>query len=150
LSAKWRRHKTKSKRFDFLKAFNKGKSKNGSRGFDLESLGVKKQRSSKYKVRRVSVENKTREPRHLVDVLEENDEIVVVADFAGFSRENLKVQVKSLRLNLVAEASGRKYHKSLNLPKRVIPSTIHTTYKNGVLEIRLKKAAEKSLHKIAG
>jgi HSP20 family molecular chaperone IbpA len=32
----------------------------------------------------------------------------------------------------------------------VIPNTIRTTYKNGVLEIRLKKAEEKSIDKIAG
>jgi HSP20 family molecular chaperone IbpA len=150
LSAKWRRDKTKSKRFDFLKVFNKSKSKNVPRRFDVSNSSVKKIGLTNYKVQRVSAEKKSREPRHLVDVLEEDDEIIVVADFAGFSRENVNIQAKSQRLTLVAEGSGRKYRKSLNLPKRVIPSTLHTTYKNGVLEIRLKKVAEKSLGKIAG
>jgi HSP20 family protein len=58
--------------------------------------------------------------------------------------------VKGERLTVAAEALDRKYRKSLNLPKRVIPRTIRTTYKNGVLEIRLKKAEEKSLDKMAG
>jgi HSP20 family molecular chaperone IbpA len=45
----------------------------------------------------------------------------------------------------------RKYYKSLNLPKRVIPNTIRMTHKNGVLEIRLKKAVEeKTIDKVAG
>ena len=86
----------------------------------------------------------------MIDILERTDEIIVVADFAGFNREDLKVRVKGETLTVVAQASERKYRKSLNLPKRVIPSTMRTTYKNGVLEIRLKKAEEKSIDKIAG
>jgi HSP20 family protein len=86
----------------------------------------------------------------LVDILERTDEIIVVADFAGFKREDLKVRVKGEALTVAAQAMDRKYRKSLNLPKRVIPSTMRTTYKNGVLEIRLKKAEEKSIDKIAG
>ena len=86
----------------------------------------------------------------MVDILERTDEIIVVADFAGFKREDLKVRVKGEALTLAAQASDRKYRKSLNLPKRVIPSTMRTTYKNGVLEIRMKKAEEKSIDKIAG
>jgi HSP20 family protein len=96
------------------------------------------------------VEKKCREPKHLVDVLEATEEIVVVADFAGFRREDLRVRASGERLTVAAESADRKYRKSLNLPKRVIPSTMRTTYKNGVLEIRLKKAEEKSMSKIAG
>ncbi len=87
----------------------------------------------------------------MIDVLEEKEEIVVVAEFAGFNRENLRTNVKNQRLTLSAEVLDRKYYKSLNLPKRVIPNTIRTTYKNGVLEIRLKKSVEeKSIDRLAG
>jgi len=92
-----------------------------------------------------------REPKPLIDILEGNDDIMVVAEFAGFNKEDLRINVKDQKLTLSAEASDRKYRKSLNLPKRVIPSTICTTYKNGVLEIRLKKAIEeKAMDKVAG
>lgn len=92
-----------------------------------------------------------KDPPRLIDVLEENDEIAVVAEFAGFNKENLRIIVKNQRLTLAATASDRKYHKSLNLPKRVIPDTACTTYKNGVLEIRLKKALEEeAVDRIAG
>jgi HSP20 family protein len=99
---------------------------------------------------RASAEKRGREPKHLVDILEGTDEITVVADIAGYKREDLRVRVKGERLTLVAEALDHKYRKSLNLPKRVIPRTMRTTYKNGVLEIRLKKVEEKSMRKIAG
>jgi HSP20 family molecular chaperone IbpA len=151
LSAKWRRNRANSRKLDILKVFSKVKNKNVVQRFRIKNSGAKQRANSyRYKVQRVSAEKKCREPKHLVDVLEGTDEIVVVADFAGFKREDLRVHVKGERLTVAAEASDRKYHKSLNLPKRVIPSTIRTTYKNGVLEIRLKKTEEKSIDKIAG
>jgi HSP20 family molecular chaperone IbpA len=151
LSAKWRRNRANSKKLDILKVFSKVKNKNVVQRFRIKNSGAKQQTNSyRYKIHRISAEKKCREPKHLVDVLEGTDEIIVVADLAGFNREDLRVHVKGERLTVAAEASDRKYRKSLNLPKRVIPSTIRTTYKNGVLEIRLKKAEEKSIDKIAG
>ena len=151
MSAKWRRNRANSKKLDILKVFSKVKNKNVVQRFRIKNSGAKQQTNSyRYKVHRVSAEKKCREPKHLVDVLEGTDEIMVVADFAGFNREDLRVHVKGERLTVAAEAADRKYRKSLNLPKRVIPSTIRTRYKNGVLEIRLKKAEEKSMGKIAG
>lgn len=105
----------------------------------------------KYRLPRTYRGRAWKEPEPLVDVLEEGDEIIVVAGFAGLKRENLRIQVKDQQLTLSAEALDRKYNKSLNLPKRVVPDSIHTRYKNGVLEIRLRKAPiEKIMDKVAG
>lgn len=141
MSAKWRRNKKTLKRFDIFKVFNKTR-KNTPRTFKVKSLtGKRRADKLKYQVEKISEEN-LKDPPRLIDVLEEDDEIAVVAEFAGFSKENLRIIVKNQRLTLFATASDRKYRKSLNLPKRVIPDTACTTYKNGVLEIRLKKALE--------
>jgi HSP20 family protein len=97
------------------------------------------------------VEKNLKEPRPLIDVLENDNDICVVAEFAGFNREDIRIGLKEQKLTLSAGSLERKYHKSLNLPRRVIPSTLCTTYKNGVLEIRLKKAAnEEAIDKVAG
>jgi HSP20 family molecular chaperone IbpA len=149
LSAKWRRKRTNSKRFDILKVFNRVRNDNPARRFRMKNSSFKQANSYKCRPQRGFAE-KLREPKHLVDVIEGTDEITVVADFAGFNREDLRVRVKGEKLTVVAEALDHKYRKSLNLPKRVIPNAIRTTYKNGVLEIRLKKAEEKSIHRIAG
>ena len=151
MSAKWRRRRQKTNKFDILKVFGKTKNKSVVQKFRIKNLGTKRQTNScRYRVNRVSMEKRCREPKHLVDVMEATEDIVVVADFAGFNKDDLRVHVSRERLTVVAEASDRKYRKSLNLPKRVIPSTIRTTYKNGVLEIKLKKAEEKTISKIAG
>ncbi|MEM3161937.1 MAG: Hsp20/alpha crystallin family protein [Candidatus Bathyarchaeia archaeon] len=91
-----------------------------------------------------------REPEPLIDVFQDNEGIVVVAELKGFKRENIKVHVDKRRLILSASASGRGYYKSLNLPNAVIPESIRITYKNGVLEVRLKKALEKAIKEVAG
>jgi HSP20 family molecular chaperone IbpA len=128
------------------------KDRKTSKKFHVKSSNIKRKTyTRRFNVQKFSAERKLREPKPLIDVLEGNDDIVVVAELAGFTRKDLAISVKNQRLTLSAEALERKYHKSLNLPKRVIPSTMRTMYKNGVLEIRLKKVIEeKALDRVAG
>jgi HSP20 family molecular chaperone IbpA len=92
-----------------------------------------------------------REPKPLIDIFQEESWLTVVAEIAGFNKETLKIDVKDQKLTLSAKAKDRRYYKSLNLPKVVIPNIIHTTCKNGVLEIRLKKAyKEETIKKQVG
>ena len=108
-------------------------------------------RSFTHTIPKTLAERGWREPGPLIDILEESSEIIVVSEFAGFKREDLKIHVKNQRLTLSAEALNRKYRKSLNLPSGVIPKSIRTAYKNGVLEIRLKKVSkEKTMDGMAG
>jgi HSP20 family protein len=105
--------------------------------------------------RRVKVaklrEGKLFEPERLIDVIEGKDEITVIAELAGFDRESLRIHLIDQKLTLTAKATNRRFRKSLNLPKRVIPETIKTTCKNGVLEIQLKKVEEeRAVDKVAG
>jgi len=105
----------------------------------------------RYRLPKTYRQRKWREPEPLIDVLEEENEIIVVAELAGFRKENLRIHVRNQQLILSADDLDHKYHKTLNLPGRVIPSNIKTTYKNGVFEVRLKRAIEeKPIDKVAG
>ena len=104
--------------------------KNRSRGYDRKSW---------------------KEPKPLIDIFQESSWITIVAEIAGFNRETLKIDVKDQKLTLSARAKDRRFYKSLNLPKVVIPNVMHTTYKNGVLEIKLRKAVkEETIKKQVG
>lgn len=132
MSVRWRRRRA-PKKFNIKRhprTFQTGISKI-NRKKPLYRLDISKIQKRRWK-----------EPKPLIDVLEEDDEVFVVAELTGFNKEDLKINVENQRLTLSAKTLERKYHKSLNLPARVIPNTIYTTYKNGVLEIRLKKAAK--------
>jgi HSP20 family protein len=77
-----------------------------------------------------------REP--LVDVFDEDEEIVITAELPGVGEEEIHVQVQDDILSL--ETSGeRKYAKEVLLPAPVDAATLQQSYKNGILEIRLRK-----------
>lgn len=78
-----------------------------------------------------------REP--LVDVLDEGDELVVIAELPGVEAGDIRVGVKGDILELSAETRDRNYHKEILLPSPVATESMETSYKNGILEIRLKK-----------
>ncbi len=80
------------------------------------------------------------EPKPLIDIFQDSANITVIAEIAGFNKDTLKINVDNQKLTLSAKSKDRRYYKSLNLPKVVIPDAMHTKYKNGVLEIKLKKA----------
>ena len=152
MSAKWRRSRKNPKKSKIFEDLTKIENKKAPPRFRFKNSRVKRHAHPYlYNVPKIYRERKSMEPKPLIDVLEEKDEVIVVAEFAGFDRENLRIHVRNQRLTLSAEALDQKYHKSLNLPKGVIPNSIRTAYKNGVLEIRLKKGIEeKAVDKIAG
>lgn len=78
-----------------------------------------------------------REP--LVDLFDEEQEIVVVAELPGVAEEEVHIEVQDDILSL--ETTGeRKYAKEILLPEPVDAATLRKAYKNGILELRLKKA----------
>ncbi|MFW9805848.1 MAG: archaeal heat shock protein Hsp20 [Candidatus Thorarchaeota archaeon] len=76
----------------------------------------------------------------LVDVVEENDEIIVVAEVPGVEKDEIKVRIKGTSLTIHAENIERPYHKVIELPSKVQKEGAKSAIRNGVLEVRLKKA----------
>jgi len=76
----------------------------------------------------------------LVDVVEENDEIIVVAEVPGVEHDEIKVRIKGTSLTIHADNPNRPYHKVIELPSRVQKENAKSAIRNGVLEVRLKKA----------
>ena len=152
MSAKWRRSKKYLTRFKIFEIEKRVENKKAPPTLRFKNPRIKKRTHPyMYQIPKNHRESKEKEPEPLIDILEEKDEVTVVAELAGFNRENLKIHVKNQRLTLSAEAPDRKYYKSLNLPIGVIPNSARTAYKNGVLEIRLKKAVEeKTADKVPG
>jgi len=75
----------------------------------------------------------------LTDVFDEKEEIVVMAEMPGINQEGISLDLKGDILEIKAVNKIRKYHKEILLPAKVIHNTLSSTYKNGVLEVRIKK-----------
>ncbi|MCG2769726.1 MAG: Hsp20/alpha crystallin family protein [Anaerolineae bacterium] len=76
----------------------------------------------------------------LVDVFDEGELILVVAELPGVDKDNIQIEVQDDILSL-STTGDRKYVKELLLPSLVDPATMETSYRNGVLEVRLHKAS---------
>lgn len=142
MSAKWKRASKNRKWLDFNE-LNDSKTKIPRKTSRLKSLPTHQSfRPSKSYAKHVSAEQKP-----LIDIFQESGYVTIVAEIVGFNKETLKINVKDQKITLSAKSKDRRYYKSLNLPTVVIPDAMNTKFKNGVLEIRLKKA--EALHKEA-
>ena len=139
LSTKWRRSKKYLKWLD-QNGSERDSAKNRSKPLRIKKMRTTSTYSQKRRYSKNLEKTKWDEPKPLIDIFQDNNWINIIAQIAGFNKETLKINVTDQKLTLSAKAKDRKYYKSLNLPKVVIPNVIHTTYKNGVLEIKLKKA----------
>ncbi|MCL1970957.1 MAG: Hsp20/alpha crystallin family protein [Candidatus Bathyarchaeota archaeon] len=141
MSAKWRRSIKSRKWLDFNDDIEKI-VKNQSKILRVEhSKPIKTVRyNQRFRSANGFSKRKFGDLKPLIDVFQENNWITIIAEIAGFNKESFKINVKDQKITLSAKSKERRYYKSLNLPKVVIPNDIHTTFKNGVLEIKLKKA----------
>lgn len=78
-----------------------------------------------------------REP--LIDVFDEDKEIVIAAELPGVKEEAIEVEVQGDILTLSASGE-RRYAKEVLLPSPVDPASLKRSFKNGLLELRLKKS----------
>jgi HSP20 family protein len=81
-----------------------------------------------------------REP--LVDVIETDGEIHIVAELPGVEKDDIKLHGTEDSLTISVDTPQRKYYKEVTLPAKVKVKEAKTQYKNGVLEITLPKIKE--------
>lgn len=78
-----------------------------------------------------------REP--LTDVFDEKDEILVISEIPGVEEESITLALRGDILEISAISKNRAYRKEVLLPLEVKQENLSYSYKNGVLEIRIKK-----------
>jgi len=138
-SAKWRRSTKSRKWLDFNNPISKTKKQRISKKectYRVKSISV----PPSFRVSKRYAKPNLSEQKPLIDIFQESDYITIIAEIAGFNKDSFKIHVKDQKLTLSAKSKDRRYYKSLNLPKVVIPDVMYTKFKNGVLEIKLKKA----------
>lgn len=75
-----------------------------------------------------------REP--VVDVFEEEDHVLVVAEMPGISVEDVQVTVEDDLLTISAARGDKKYRKEVLLPASFTREKTLVTSNNGVVEIK--------------
>ena len=84
-----------------------------------------------------AVVEEAREP--LVDVFDEGDHLLLVAELPGVGAGDVSFEVKDDVLSLSAAHGDRKYRKEVLLPAPVAAGGATPSYRNGVFELKLPK-----------
>ena len=80
----------------------------------------------------------TPEPLSQVDIDTENKQVRVIVEMPGFTKESIKITGTQNKLQLSANYETRKIDTEIPINARVDPKSAKATYKNGVLDIKLK------------
>ena len=78
-----------------------------------------------------------REP--LVDVHEEDDHVLVLAEIPGVSKKDVKLELAADRLTISAQRGEKRYRKEVVLPERFPEEQMHWDCANGILRIQLQR-----------
>ena len=81
-----------------------------------------------------TVVHEVREP--LVDVFEEEDHILVIAETPGIGAKDVKLDLKDDVLTISASKGDKKYHKEVLLPRACKKEKMKLSCNNGILEIK--------------
>jgi HSP20 family protein len=102
---------------------------------------------------RMGIPEDTREP--LTDIMDEGEDLVALMELPGVNKEDIKVSTTTDTLKVRVDKKEDKeerdenyyyrerryggYYRAVSLPSEVIPDSVKANYKNGVLEVRMRK-----------
>jgi len=78
-----------------------------------------------------------REP--ITDLFDEKDEVRICAEMPGLNEGDIKLDLKDDILEITAQTGDRKYCKEVLLPIKAKPENMTFAYRNGILEVKIKK-----------
>jgi len=79
------------------------------------------------------------ERKPLIDVIETDDEVQVIAEMPGVNKDDIDLNATEKSLEIKAEGENRRYYEVVELPCEVIPDSAKARYNNGVLEVIFRK-----------
>ena len=138
---------------DLMREFRKNKSKFGLNSPIMYGFNVNIDKDGKPKIDSFGniepkpysgkpVVKSKREP--LVEVVEEKDQIIVIAEMPGVDRDDIELEATSDSLIIsTKENAKRDYYKNVKLTSAVNLDVAKARYTNGILEVRLNKIDKK-------
>jgi HSP20 family protein len=89
----------------------------------------------------------TAEREALTDVNVSDNEVKVVVEIPGISKEHIKINAYDNSVEVSTDDPQRKYHQVIDIPPEADIETVKSTYKNGILEIIFKKKGKSNNNK---
>ncbi len=123
---------------EFFRAASSGEVRPFIRGFSIR-IGPDGKPEIKEFGTKPTIAEGVEERKPLIDVIETDDEVQVIAEMPGVRKEDIDLNATEKSLEIRAEGENRRYHEIVNLPCEVVPESAKARYNNGVLEVVFKK-----------
>lgn len=123
---------------EFFRAASSGEVRPFIRGFSIR-IGPDGKPEIKEFGTKPKIAEGIEERKPLIDVIETDDEVQVIAEMPGVRKEDIDLNATEKSLEIRAEGENRRYHEIVDLPCEVIPESAKARYNNGVLEVVFKK-----------
>jgi HSP20 family molecular chaperone IbpA len=81
----------------------------------------------------------TKERQLLVDIFEEQDHLIILAELPGVNEKDFNIKTDQDTLTISTNNKTPKYLKKVQLPTAIKRGIIKSTYKNNILQVKLKK-----------
>jgi HSP20 family molecular chaperone IbpA len=78
---------------------------------------------------------------HFVDVFDEGDHFLVILELMGAREEDIQVEARDGRLSVAVNTAENRCYEETPLPAGAEAGALSTTYRNGILQVRLGKEA---------
>jgi len=78
----------------------------------------------------------------LLEIFETDDCVQVVAELPGIDQEDVLMDATENTLKIQVSIEDREFVETIELPARVDPSSATASYRNGVLEVVLKRIGD--------
>ena len=79
------------------------------------------------------------DPEPLIDLIEEGEILVVLAALPGVEKDEIDLRLTENCLTVSVDTDNFEWYDELKLPTKVDPKSACASFKNGVLEVRIKK-----------
>ncbi|MGD0496660.1 MAG: Hsp20/alpha crystallin family protein [Candidatus Bathyarchaeia archaeon] len=88
-----------------------------------------------------------REKQPLIDVFDEKNHFVILAQLPGIDEKDVKIKADENSVTITAQNATRQFLETIRLPTCIKKDTMRFTYRNNILQARLKKTASYSVVK---
>ncbi|MEN4007038.1 MAG: Hsp20/alpha crystallin family protein [Methanobacterium sp.] len=90
------------------------------------------------KIKKIKLD-KLSEMEPLTDVFKERDKLKIIAELPGVEENDINLDLEENKLTISADRPDRKYYKEISLPVPVQADSLKSKYKNGILEVKLRR-----------
>ena len=108
----------------------------------IKASPVEEQMTQKFESCPLKTTEKSKEDRPPFDIITDDNEVTITIDMPDTKKENIGLWITRDAIEIIPNNPEGKYHRLINLPCNVKSKTATFTYRNGILDIIIKREKE--------